>query len=237
MIGAIPFQLPADKVLESGKVAHQMRAFPLNVMVGADLQIPGVAYKSELEEPPEIVPGKHLSSSDHLGVPGKLDPEPVTGEAADSAANRLQPPGGIAPHQGIQRGAYARSPGLGDMHEKETVFVGYKHSGAPANNLSQSRLAVHTPFLPGHPGTTKHEDVARRRRVAAEARVSSRVSHDGIRDTFSDIPGITSVEAGNGVDDDDWRESIPPQAVPTRPRCIMKPSEALHPSSLALNSQ
>jgi len=38
------------------------------------------------------------------------------------------------------------------------------------------------------PGTTKHENVARRRRVDAEARVSSRVSHDGIRNTSPTFP-------------------------------------------------
>jgi hypothetical protein len=77
----------------------------------------------------------------------------------------------------------------------EEKRIGPQRRGEEAMKARPLAFMARSPLYNLHPradpGTTMHENV-RRRRVDAEARVSSRVSHDGTGNTISPFPASHS---------------------------------------------
>jgi len=69
---------------------EQVRALALQVVVAADLQIPGVAHERELEQGLEVVARQHLHRGDHLGVARQLGGDAVPGQMVEPGAGPLQ---------------------------------------------------------------------------------------------------------------------------------------------------
>ena len=108
-------------------VADEMGPLALEVVVRADLQIPGVADKGELEEAVEDLARQHFVGSNDLGMTGDLAGDAVTRQAADAAADKLGDKVGIAPAQTVEGRADAGAGGLGDMDKEEVVAVADEH--------------------------------------------------------------------------------------------------------------
>ena len=108
-------------------VADEMGPLALEVVVRADLQIPGVADKGELEEAVEDLARQHFVGSNDLGMTGDLAGDAVTRQAADAAADKLGDKVGITPTQSVEGRADAGAGGLGDMDKEEVVAVADEH--------------------------------------------------------------------------------------------------------------
>jgi len=87
-----------------------------------------------------------------------------------------------------------------------------------------------TTLIPG-PLRAQQNLKSQARRVDAEARVSD----EGKRKTSSTFPESRSLKQNSKGVASVWIGLSFTSSLATRPRCITKPSEALHPSSLAIN--
>ena len=131
LVRARRIELVAEKRLEVA-VADQLRPLALEVVVGADLQIPGVADKGKLEETVEDLARQHLVGGNDLGVAGNLAGDAVPGEAADAAADELGDEVGVAPAQAVEGRTDTGAGGLGDMDKEELVTVADEHEKNPS---------------------------------------------------------------------------------------------------------
>ena len=126
LVRAGGIELVAEESLKIA-VADQMGPLALEVVVRADLQIPGVADKGELEEAVEDLARQHFVGSNDLGMTGDLAGDAVTRQAADAAADKLGDKVGITPTQSVEGRADAGAGGLGDMDKEEVVAVADEH--------------------------------------------------------------------------------------------------------------
>lgn len=126
LIRAGGIELVAEESFEVA-ITDQMGPLALEVVVGADLQIPGVADKGELEETVENLARQHFVGSDDLGMTRDLAGDAVPGPAADAAADKLGNKVGIAPAQTVEGRADTGPGGLGDMDKEEVVAVADEH--------------------------------------------------------------------------------------------------------------
>lgn len=119
-------ELVAKKSFEVA-VTDEMGPLALEMMVGADLQIPGVADKDKLEEAVEDLARQHLVGGNDLGMAGDLAGDAMPGQPADTAADELGNEVGITPAQAVESGADTGAGGLGDMDEEKFVTVADEH--------------------------------------------------------------------------------------------------------------
>ncbi len=122
LVRTLGVQLPAQEGVEGRVAAEIARAFPADVVKGADLQVPGVAHEGELEQLVEKLLGQHFLGGDDLGVARQLGGESVAAQVTEAAAQKHRPIPGVRPAQPLQRGAHAGAAGLGDMDEQKVVF-------------------------------------------------------------------------------------------------------------------
>ena len=97
---------------------------------GADLEVPWIAHEGELEKGREIFLRQHFPCGDDPGMTGKLRPQAVPREMAESVAGPGQVIHRVPPAQAAERGPDAGSAGLGDMHKEETVTMRQQHTRA-----------------------------------------------------------------------------------------------------------
>lgn len=127
---ALRIEFPAQKGGEILPPGEEVRPFPQDMVVGADLEVPGIAHEGELEQGLEQLPGQHFLGGDELSVARELGADPVAGEGAETAAQELREPVGIAPLVPPQGVTDAGATGLGDVHEQELVLEGQQHGSA-----------------------------------------------------------------------------------------------------------
>jgi hypothetical protein len=112
-------------------VFEQVGPLAADVVVGTDLQIPGVAHHGELEQLSEEFLRQHLPGSDDVCMAGKLAAKPMSGEMTQPRAEKLRVVPGVAPAQGLQGSAHAGATGLGDVDKEKIVFNRQQHGTVP----------------------------------------------------------------------------------------------------------
>ena len=117
LVGAFGVEFPMNKLLEVVDVRHQMLAFPANVVIGADLKIPGVANKGKFKQLIKQLLWQHLFGGDNLRVTREFGADAMTGHRTQAAADQLWVKIGVSPAQRLQCCAYACSAGFGDVHK------------------------------------------------------------------------------------------------------------------------
>ena len=98
--------------------------FALDVMKGADLKVPGIAHKTELEDVLEMLGRQHLLGGNDLGMPRKLGTDSMTGPVTESVRNPHQVVVRVAPAQRIQGRTHTGPAGLGDVHKEKLIAIG-----------------------------------------------------------------------------------------------------------------
>ena len=124
LIRPLRVEFPLQEACKVVYAAHEVGAFPADVVEGAELQIPRVADEGEFIELIEKFLGQHFPGGDGFGVAGEFAADAVAGEVAEFAANELGEIPGVAPAQMIQGGTDAGAAGFGNVNEQEVVFVG-----------------------------------------------------------------------------------------------------------------
>ncbi len=126
-------EFPAQEGGEVRNLDHQIRSLSPDVMIGTDLQIPGIANEGELKELLIEVERQHLQGGNSLGMAWKFGADTMPCQAADLAAEKLGKPIGIGPFVPAEGIAHARAARLGDMNEKKAVFQRQQHDPGPTD--------------------------------------------------------------------------------------------------------
>ena len=117
LVGAFGVEFPVDKLLEAVDVRYQLRAFPADVVVGADLEVPWVANKGKFKQLIEQLLRQHLFGGDNLRMTREFGADAMARHGTQAAAYQLRVKVGVSPAQRLQCGAYACTAGFGDMHK------------------------------------------------------------------------------------------------------------------------
>ena len=105
--GELRVEFSMQKVSEGLIALQQLRSLALDVVVRADLKVPGVADKGKFEKALKDLSWKHFLRCDHFAVAGEFNAEAVPGRTAHFARYPLREIVRIAPAITLQRVANA----------------------------------------------------------------------------------------------------------------------------------
>ena len=115
--GELRVEFSMQKVSEGLIALQQLRSLALDVVVRADLKVPGVADKGKFEEAFEDLSWEHFLRRDHFAVSREFNAEAVPGRTAHFARYPLREVVRIAPAITLQRVANAGATCFGNVNK------------------------------------------------------------------------------------------------------------------------